>query len=73
MRKRDELADPDSCLNKADDDEPIFVLRAHDPLASTCVRSWAAAAAQDTVHNDAKIQSANMLADTMDNWRQAHA
>ena len=40
MIKRDELADPNSCLNKAADDEPIFVLRAQDFLAPAAVTRW---------------------------------
>ena len=40
MRKRDELAFPDSCLNKARDDEWIFVLLERDPAAAATVRFW---------------------------------
>jgi hypothetical protein len=41
MRKRDELADPQSCLNKARDDDWIFVLIQHDEDAPAAVRFWA--------------------------------
>lgn len=41
MRKKDEIATATSCLNKAADDEPIFVLRAKDPLGAVMVRQWA--------------------------------
>lgn len=41
MRKRDELADPKSCLNKARDDERIFVLLGRDPAAPAVIRAWA--------------------------------
>jgi hypothetical protein len=40
MRKRDELADPTSCLSKARDDEWIFVLLERDPSAAVAVRAW---------------------------------
>lgn len=40
MRKRDELADPKSCLNKAGDDEWIFVLLERDPAAPATVQNW---------------------------------
>ena len=30
-----------NCYAAADDDEPIFVLRANDPLAAALVREWA--------------------------------
>lgn len=41
MKKRDELADPKSCLNRAQDDEPIFVLLGRDPAAAETIRYWA--------------------------------
>lgn len=41
MIRMDEMKNPDSCLNRAGDDEPIFVLRANDPLAPIIVRMWA--------------------------------
>lgn len=42
MIKCDELSNPQSCLNKAAPDEPVFVLRANDPSAPAIVREWAA-------------------------------
>lgn len=41
MRKRDELSNPNSCLNKTADDEFIFILRAQDFLAPETVEDWA--------------------------------
>ena len=41
MIKKDEIADPNSCLNKAGDDEPIFVLRAQDVFAADTILAWA--------------------------------
>lgn len=41
MLKRDELSDAGSCLNKAAEDEPLFVLRANDENASSAVAAWA--------------------------------
>lgn len=40
MRKSEELANPNSCLNRADDDELIFVLRGHDVAAPATIRAW---------------------------------
>jgi len=40
MRKRDELADPNSCLNKARDDEWLFVLLGRDRAAVYAVEAW---------------------------------
>jgi len=41
MLKIDEIKNPRSCLNKADVEEPIFVLRANDELAPSAVEFWA--------------------------------
>jgi hypothetical protein len=40
MIKRDELNDPNSCLNRAADDEWLFVLRAHDVAAPATIEEW---------------------------------
>lgn len=40
MLKKDELADPNSCLNRARDDEMIFVLLARDISAPGTVLDW---------------------------------
>lgn len=42
MLKRDELADPKSCLNRARDDEMVFVLLGRDVAAPAAVRAWIA-------------------------------
>lgn len=41
MLKRDEIATQVSCLNRAANDEPIFVLRANDEHAPAIVAMWA--------------------------------
>lgn len=40
MRKREELADPSSCMGRARDDEMTFVLLGRDRAASAAVRAW---------------------------------
>jgi hypothetical protein len=40
MRKRDELHDPNSCINRALDDELTFVLLARDPSAPVAIQAW---------------------------------
>lgn len=40
MRKRDELKDVKSCLNRALDDEWLFVLLERDRAATVAVRAW---------------------------------
>lgn len=67
MLKKLELAKTFSCLNKAKPDEPIFVIRAKDELASQTLRLWAAMA--DGLHEPEKISEALQCADEMDKWR----
>jgi hypothetical protein len=67
MLKRLELASPTSCLNRAQDDEPVFVLRAKDPIAAGVVRAWAQHALDH--HEGAKIDEALALAEQMEAWR----
>jgi hypothetical protein len=38
MEKRNELNDPQSCINKAEDKEWVFVLLAPEPLGPVLVR-----------------------------------
>lgn len=40
MKKRDELSDPASCLNRAKDDEMVFVLLARDVAAPAAIVAW---------------------------------
>lgn len=65
------LADPQSCLNKAQDGEPIFVLRAHDPLASHVVRYWAGLYTMQRGLS-AKGADAEECAKAMEDWYKAN-
>lgn len=40
MRKQFELNDSESCLNRAKDNEMVFVLRGHDVAAPYTIRAW---------------------------------
>jgi hypothetical protein len=40
MRKQFELKDSSSCLNRANDNEMLFVLRGHDAAAPAIIRMW---------------------------------
>lgn len=42
MIKRDELTNPQSCMNRAADDEMTFVLLARDSAAPHAIRCWVA-------------------------------
>jgi hypothetical protein len=79
MLRKQELSNPNSCLNRAADDEPVFVLRAHDPLASMAVRRWAMyyETRKRTLNQwderaKKKHAEALMLADLMDDWHDRH-
>lgn len=61
----------DSCLQKAAEDEPIFVLRAKDTLAPGLVEEWADRAAAQGAP-DGKVAEARMQADQMRAWQQIH-
>jgi hypothetical protein len=40
MRKQFELNDPESCLNRAQNNEMLFVIRGHDVAAAYTIRAW---------------------------------
>ena len=80
MRKRDEISDLSSCLNKAHEDEPVFVLRANDPLAHDLVETWAEQYRarhmnQGTFTTDRQFKYVNALkaSQTMREWRDEKA
>jgi len=58
------------CLAKAEDDEPLFILLARDPIAPAMVRLWAdaAAASAKTEKDSAKAENAALIADKMEVW-----
>lgn len=66
--KADELANRNSCLNKAKADEPIFVLRAQDMCADFAVERWAEAASATLGADHPKIKEAMALAEQMRAW-----
>ena len=70
MNKQQTLKDPQSCLNKAEPDEPLFVIRAKDPIGANTVRHWCAMAIGS--HEPEKIADARKVADAMDDWRKAN-
>jgi hypothetical protein len=54
-------------LSKAQDDEPIFVLRGQDRLAPDVVRQWADRAEQAGCAIE-KVREAREVADAMEQW-----
>jgi len=67
MRKRDEITDPRSCLNKAHDHEWLFVLLGRDPAAIDAVRAWIEARVRlgRNARTDAKIVEAERWIETV--------
>lgn len=68
MLKRDELSDQNSCLNKAKDDERLFVLLARDEAAPSTIRYWIARriASGKNHPGDAQLVEAEQCAQAME-------
>jgi hypothetical protein len=75
MRKRDEIANPDSCLNRARDDEFTFVLLARDRAAPVAIRAWIAERIRIGKNrpDDAQILEAERCAQIMEAEREPKA
>ncbi len=73
MLKREELTNPSSCLNRADDDERVFVLLARDPAAAATIRFWARHRIdlRKNGNGDAQIVEAINAADEMERYAKA--
>lgn len=71
MIKAKELSDPVSCLNKANDDERLFVLMARDECAPEAIRYWTRKRIEAGKNRagDAEIIEALRCADKMDEER----
>lgn len=63
MLKLQEITDPQSCLNRAKDDEFVFVLREKDPCMAMTIRNWieARVLAGLNKRSDEKIKTAEAL------------
>lgn len=72
MLKTDEIAVPTSCLNRARDDERIFVLLGRDAAAPVAIRAWIAERLRlgKNAPDDAQIVGALDLADRMERDRE---
>lgn len=68
MTKAELLADPESCWNKAEDDEPVFVVLGRDPAAGDTVRYWATLSSHAGYHRQEKIHDAIEDAEALDEW-----
>ncbi len=59
------------CYDKAEDDEPMFILLARDPVAATMVRIWIKLRRLVGKVDSEKIGEAKLCADAMEKWRIA--
>lgn len=68
MLKRDELASPTSCLNKAGESEMLFVLLGRDDAAPATIRFWIAERIRlgKNAAGDAKLAEAEECARSME-------
>jgi hypothetical protein len=58
------------CYEKAEPDEPMFILLARDPLAANLVRMWASLHRSTKGANLEKVEEAYANAAAMDHWRK---
>lgn len=74
LRKREEVSNPDSCLNRAQPHEMLFVLLARDVAAPTAIRAWCTERIRlgRNQWDDAQIAEALRCADSMDMERERH-
>jgi hypothetical protein len=61
--KRDELANPNSCLNRAKDDEYVFVLKGTDITTPGTIRDWVKRRIQAGKNRPDDAQIVNALVD----------
>lgn len=59
----------EGCLGRSQDDEPVFILCARDPVAAIVVRTWVVLSRWRGVRAS-KLAEAEALAEQMDTWRQ---
>lgn len=71
MIKRDELSDPTSRLNRASEDEPVFVLRGADICAPDTILFWILSrlTAGWNQEDDNQVKEAQVIAADMVKYR----
>lgn len=73
MIKSEELRNPESCLNRAQAHEPLFVLLGRDASAAAAVRAWIAdrVAKGKNKPEDPQIKDAEFMAGVMEAYHAA--
>lgn len=71
MIKHEEISNPDSCLNRAAEDEPVFVLKATDICAPYAILFWILSriTAGRNLEDDEQLKQAQALAADMIKYR----
>ena len=71
MLKRDETSDPKSCMNRAKDEEMVFVLLGRDLAAPVAIRAWMAERIRlgENQRGDAQLVDAEECARLMEESR----
>jgi hypothetical protein len=86
MRRIDEIVQPDSCINKARNNEMVFVLIGRDAAAPEAIRAWVKARIKlkKNTKDDYQIKEALACAEIMEkerngtslvpsfSWREIH-
>ena len=74
--KVENILNPNSCWNRAADDEPVFIIRANDDTAPATVTTWAVRYMQSkggyaslTLVQREKYHEALQVAEAMRQWR----
>lgn len=75
VTKRENLLELHSCFNKAEDDEPLFILLGRDASAPVALRFWI----EDRIkrgknkRDDPQIQDAERVITQMQDWRECES
>lgn len=70
MLKHQEISKIDSCLNKAADDEPIFVLRGKDPVIVPTIQAWIKLRSElENEDDEDKLEEASCFIEVIERWQ----
>jgi hypothetical protein len=71
MTKQELIDNQNSCWNKAEPDEPLFVLMARDIASEDAILEWIQKRIdyKKNVKGDSKLTDAMMVMNAMENWR----
>lgn len=75
MMKKEEIKNPDSCLNRSEDEEFVFVLTSRDVCAPLAIRAWIEArlVTGKNKSTDQQLREASIIATSMEIQREYRA